>query len=152
MTCLAKDSMSAKIESIAPDMNAKEALRVLLTSGRSGLPVLDKDGAVVGVFTEKEALSAILPGYVKDVGSFIYGDDSKAAMKKFSHLDGHVVSDLMRTEVPTVTEDTPLAEVSRIMLTRNERRIIVVRGAKAVGVLTRHDIVKALAEKCGMKF
>lgn len=151
MTFFVKDCMSRKVESLAPEMDAREALKRLINIGRSGLPVLDKSGAVVGVFTEREVLKAILPGYLKDVGEFIYGDDSKSELKKLAHLDKFTVKDLMRTDVPVVKEDTSLTEVSHIMLTKSERRVIVVRDGKAVGVLTRYDIVKALAEKAGIK-
>ncbi len=151
MTLICKDCMSRKLESLSPDTNAMDALKRLIAVGRSGLPVLDKNGAPVGVFTEKEILKAILPSYLKDVGSFVYGDDSKSELKKLSHLDRFLVKDLMRTDVPVVKEDTSLTEVSHIMLTKSERRVIVVRDGKAIGVLTRYDIVRALAEKAGVQ-
>ena len=150
MSFVAKDYMSKKIKSVSPDMNAKDALKLLIKSGMSGLPVLKKSGAVAGVFTEKEVLSAILPVYLKKVGEFVYGEDSKHELKKLAHLGKFQVKDIMRKEVPTVTEETSLTEVSKIMLTKSERRIIVVRGDKAVGVITRSDVVKALAKEAGM--
>ncbi len=147
MQLIAKDCMSHKIRSIGPDVNAKEALKTLLESGMSGLPVLNKRGAVLGVFTEKEVLTAILPAYVKNVGAFVYGEDSKTVLKRVARLDRFLVKDVMRKEVQTVTEETPLSEVSRVMLTRSERRVIVTKDGKAVGVITRSDVVRALAKE-----
>jgi CBS domain-containing protein len=123
-----------------------------MRSRTSGLPVLDRRGTVVGVFTEKEVLKAILPSYVKDVGDFIYGEDSKAELKKLCRLEKSKVRDVMRKEVPTVSGETSLTEVSRIMLTRSERRVVVTRGRKAIGVITRSDVVRALAEEAGLRF
>jgi len=57
----------------------------------------------------------------------------------------------MRTEVSVAGEDSPLAEISRIMLTNSQRRVIVTKGDKAVGVITRWDLVKALAAEAGIK-
>ena len=152
MSFVAKDYMSKKIKSVRPDMNAKKALLLLIQSRTSGLPVIDKTGAVVGVFTEKEVLKAILPSYIKDVGAFIYGEDSKAELKKLCRLEKCKVEDVMRIEVPTISPETSLTEVSKIMLTKNERRVIVTKGNKAIGVITRSDVVKALAKEAGMRF
>jgi CBS domain-containing protein len=142
--------MSKTIKSVQPDMNAKEALKALIRSGASGLPVIDGQGILVGVFTEKEILKSILPSYLKDVGNFVYGEDSKLELKRLAHLDRLTVKDIMRTEVPTVTEETSLTEISHIMLTRSERRVMVVKGKKALGVITRADVVTALAKEAGV--
>ena len=151
MSFVAKDYMSKKIKSVRPDMNAKKALQLLIHSKTSGLPVIDRTGAVVGVFTEKEVLKAILPSYIKDVGAFIYGEDTKAELKKLCRLQKFQVKDVMRTEVPTIVGETSLTEVSKIMLTRNERRVIVTKGNRAIGVITRSDVMKALAKEAGMR-
>jgi len=150
MSFTAKDCMSKTIKSVQPDMNAKEALKALIRSGASGLPVIDGQGILVGVFTEKEILKSILPSYLKDVGNFVYGEDSKLELKRLAHLDRLTVKDIMRTEVPTVTEETSLTEISHIMLTRSERRVMVVKGKKALGVITRADVVTALAKEAGV--
>lgn len=150
MSSVAKDYMSKKIKLVRPDMNAKKALQLLIRSRTSGLPVIEKTGAIVGVFTEKEVLKAILPSYVKDVGTFIYREDSKAELRKLCRLQNFQVKDVMRIEVPTVSPETSLAEVSKIMLTRNERRVIVVKGKKVVGVITRSDVMKALTKEAGI--
>ena len=145
-----KDVMSKEIRSVSPDMNAKEALGMLVTTGTSGLPVIDKEGRLVGVFTEKEILKAILPVYIKDVGTFVYSEVSKSELKKIANIEKFSVKDLMRKEVPTVTEETSLTEVSRIMLTKSERRVVVIRDGKAVGVVTRCDVIRALAKEAGV--
>jgi CBS domain-containing protein len=142
-----KDIMSTDIKSIPPDINAKEALKLLIETGMSGFPVIDAAGEAIGVFTEKEILSAILPSYIKAVGSFVYTADSKAELKKLAALEKVPVKDLMRKEVPAIDIEATLTEASKMMLTRSERRLIVVSGKKAVGVVTRSDVVTALAKE-----
>jgi len=151
MSLKVKDVMSKEIKSLSPDMNAKDALEYLIKSGMSGLPVIDSDDNLVGVFTEKEVLSAIVPSYVKDVGAFVYGEDSKAELKKLVQLEKFKIKDLMRKEFSTIGEESSLTEASKIMLTKSERRIVVVRGRHPVGIITRCDVVKALADKAGIK-
>jgi len=145
-----KDCMSRKIKSILPDMNAGEALKMLIKSGASGLPVIDKLGALKGVFTEKEVLKAILPGYLKDVGAFIYSEDSKSELKKLADLDKFTAQDIMRKDVPTLDEEASLSEASHIMLTKSERRIVVTKNNLPTGVITRCDVVRALAKEAGV--
>ncbi len=150
MGSLVKDVMSRNVKSISPDMSAKDALKVLMDTKMSGLPVIDADGTLAGVFTEKEILKAIIPVYVEQVGVFVYGEDSKTEIKKLAQLDRFLVRDLMRKEVPTVEEDTSLTEAAKIMLTKSERRIIVLKDKKPVGVVTRYDLVRELAREAGL--
>jgi len=142
--------MSKNIKSILPDMNVKDALKVLIDADISGLPVIDERNNLVGVFTEREVLKAILPVYVKSVGTFVYAADSKAEIRKIANLEKFLVKDLMRKDVPTIDEEASLTEASRIMLIKCERRIVVLKNAKPVGVITRSDVVKALANKAGI--
>lgn len=146
-----KDIMSKEIKSLAPDMNAKDALKMLIENDMSGMPVIDEGQNLIGVFTEREILKAILPVYVKQVGQFIYAEDSKGEIKKLAAMDRFRVKDLMRKDVPTIDENASLTEASKIMLTRSERRIIVTADKKPVGVVTRYDVVRALARKAGVE-
>lgn len=150
MSCRAKDCMNTNIKSVHPDMNAKEALAFLLKSGVSGLLVIDSLGHLLGVFTEKEVLKSILPVYLKKIGSFAYAQDSKSELHKLQHLDSFLVKDIMRKEISTVSEDTCLSEVSHIMLSKSERRVAVTREGRPVGVITRSDVVTALAKEAGI--
>src|SRR3989338_725728 len=122
-----KDVMSTDIKHVSPGMNAKEALKMLIETGMSGFPVIDSGNNLVGVFTEREILKAILPVYVKDVGTFIYADDSKSELKKIESLEKFKVSDLMRKDVPTIDAEASLMEALRIMLPRSERRVVVIK-------------------------
>ena len=150
MNSKVKDVMSTDIKHISPDMNVKEALKMLIETGMSGFPVIDSGNNLLGVFTEREILKAILPVYVQNVGTFIYADDSKSELKKIAALEKFKVGDLMRKDVPTIDAEASLTEASRIMLTRSERRIVVIKGKKPVGVITRADVVGALARKANV--
>lgn len=116
----------------------------------SGLPVIDAQGKLVGMFTEKDVLSYVLPSYIAKVGRFIYEENPKSVRKKFGELDKMKVSRLMRKEVVTTTEDTTLCEVARIMLTHQARRLPVLdKTGAVVGIAARGDILKATAEEAG---
>ena len=141
----AKEIMTKDITSIAPDTNASEALELLLKMRISGLPVLDEKNKLVGMFTEKEVLSAILPSYVEKVGRFMYQENPKAVKQKTLAFRDLKVKDVMRRTSVTLDEDTTLCEVARIMLTQKARRTPVLNKEKeVVGILARGDVVEAL--------
>lgn len=143
-----REIMTKEVTSVSPDANAKEALELLRKMQISGLPVIDETNKLVGMFTEKEVLTAILPSYVEKVGRFMYQENPKAVKQKVASLSTVKVKDIMRKEVVTVDEDTALCEVARLMLTQKARRLPVInKTGEVVGIVARGDVVKALFEE-----
>lgn len=141
-----KEIMTKDVISLSPNIIAKDALDILLKRQISGLPVIDSQEILVGMFTEKEILSYILPSYISTVGRFIYEENPKSVKKKFMELDKIKISQLMRKDVITTTPNTTLCEVARLMLTQKARRIVVVdETKKVVGIVARCDLVRAFA-------
>lgn len=102
------------------------------------LPVLDLAGRLVGIVVEKDILStAPSPATVLS----IY--EVHALLSKLR------LADIMTTPVLTVTEDCPVEEAARIMITHRIGCLPVMRGATLVGVITETDIFKTLAEALG---
>jgi len=145
-----KEIMTKDVVSVKPDDNAKDALGLLLKMQISGLPVIDAQGKLIGMFTEKDVLKNILPSYIEKVGRFVYEENPKSIKKKFEDLVNLTISQLMRKEIVTVDEDTSLCEVTHLMLTQNVRRIPVLnKEKKVVGIVAREDIIKAYAKEAG---
>jgi len=145
-----RDIMVREVTSINPDDNAQDALMFLFKMRFSGLPVIDAAGKLVGMFTEKDILTAVLPSYIEKVGRFVYEEDPKSIKKKFEGLVNLTVSQLMRKDVVTVDENTSLCEAARLILTQKVRRIPVLNKEKRViGIIAREDIVKAYAREAG---
>lgn len=140
--------MVRNVVSIKPDDNAYDALMLLFKMQISGLPVIDSDARLAGMFTEKNVLSHVLPSYIERVGKFIYEENPKSTKKKLAELKKMRVAQLMRKEVVTTTEDVTLCEVARIMLTQKVRRLPVLdKAGKVVGIIARQDILKAMSKE-----
>lgn len=144
-----REIMTRKVVSVDPDDNAKEVLGLLCKMEISGLPVIDTKGKLVGMFTEKDILRHVLPSYLEKVGRFIYEENPKSIRKKFLDLNKIKVSQIMRKDVITTTEDTTLCEVARIMLMEKARRIPVLDKATklVIGMVSRGDVLRALAKE-----
>lgn len=145
-----KEIMNKDVISIKPEEDVKEALKLLFKLKISGLPVIDKEERLVGMFTEKEVLKNILPSYIERVGRFVYEENPKSIKKKFMELENLKVEQLMRKEVVIADEDAACCEVARIMLLENARRIPVLnKEKKVVGIVAREDIVKVYTKEAG---
>ena len=139
------DIMAREVTSVSPDASATEAVELLLKMQISGLPVVDDNRKLLGMFTEKEVLAGILPSYVEKVGSFTYQDNPKAVKQKIINMRGVKVRELMRRNVVTVNAEANLCEAARLMLIQKVRRLLVFNQAKeVVGIVSRGDIVRAL--------
>lgn len=143
-----KEVMAKEVISVKPEDTALEALTQLFKIKISGLPVIDNQGILQGMFTEKDVLSYILPSYIQKVGRFIYEENPKSTRKKFLELGNVKVGQIMRQEVVTTTEEITLCEAARIMLTQKARRLPVVnKSGKVVGIVARCDILRALSKE-----
>lgn len=146
-----KEIMQKDVISVKPEDSVSDVLNLLFKMEISGLPVIDSQGRLVGMFTEKEALSHILPSYIEKVGRFIYEENPKSTKRKLQELSKVKVAQLMRREVVTAGEDATLCEVARIMLTQKARRLPVVdKSGKVIGILARGDVLRAFAKEAGI--
>ena len=112
----------------------------------SGLPVLDTAGRLVGVVTEGDFLRRTetaterkRPRWLE----FLVGPGPLA--DEYVHTHGRKVSEIMSADPVTVEENTPLEEVVALMEKKRVKRIPVVRGDKVVGIVSRANLLHALA-------
>ena len=142
--------MKKDVKTISPDISAQEALDLLLKAKVSDLPVIDKEGRLVGVFSETNILSYITPSYLQRVGSFMYEENPKAVRKKFAELTQLKVDQLMSKNPARITQDATLCEVVKIIMIEKAYHIPVVdTSGKVVGIVAPHDALKAFAKEAG---
>ncbi len=141
----AKDVMSREVVTVGPDATIAQAAGLMLPKRLSGLPVVDKDGALVGIVTEGDFLRRAEIGTIRRRPrwiEFIIGPGRLAG--EYTHAAGRVVREIMSPQVRTVSEDTPLADVVALMEKHHIKRLPVVRGATLVGIVTRQDLLRAV--------
>ncbi|MDR5683186.1 MAG: CBS domain-containing protein [Armatimonadota bacterium] len=135
----ARDVMSAPVITIDPQASVKEAAERLITHHISGMPVLTADGQLVGIVTEADLLHKESGPQGGGLLAFVRG--SGEARK----AEGLVVADVMTARVVTVTEETPVREIARLMTRHKINRVPVVRDGRVVGIVSRADVLRALA-------
>jgi len=142
----AADIMTAPVVSIAPDASVLEAIRLVLQSHISGLPVIDSSGTLVGMVTEGDFLRRAETDTTRERPrwlEFLLGPSRLAEEYVRSHA--RKVEEVMSREPITVTEDTPLNEVVLMMEHRHIKRLPVLRSSQVVGIVSRSDLMHALA-------
>jgi CBS domain-containing protein len=138
--------MSTRVVSIAPDANVQEAIQLMLQNRISGLPVIDTSCTLVGVVTEGYFLRRAETGTGRRRPrwlEFLMGPRRMA--DEYVQAHARKIEGVMTREPITITEDAPLDEVVRLMERRRIKRLLVVRGKKVVGTVSRANLLHALA-------
>jgi CBS domain-containing protein len=142
----AKDIMTSPVISVEPDASIWQAVRIMLQRRISGLPVIDKDGHLLGMVSEGDFLRRAETGTQRQRSrwlEFLLGPGRLADEYTRSH--GRKVQEIMTPDPVTVAEETPLEEVVRTMEKRRIKRLPVMHGKDVVGIVTRANLVHALA-------
>jgi CBS domain-containing protein len=113
----AKDIMTREVVTVSPSLPVKMLANLLIKNQISGAPVADKKGQIVGLVSETDLIA-----------------------KK-----GKQVKTIMSNKVVQITEETPVEEIARLMIAHKIRRLPVMRGKSLVGIVSRADVVGAIA-------
>ena len=142
----AADIMTRRVVSIGAEASVLEAIRLMLQNKISGLPVVDVEGLLAGIVTEGDFLRRAETGTQRTRSrwlEFLMGPGRLAA--EYVHSHGRKGSEVMTADPVAIDEDTPLAEVVRILEERRIKRVPVVRGRRVVGIVSRANLLHALA-------
>lgn len=141
-----RDVMTPSVISVTPDASVATAAHLMLQKRISGLPVIDELGHLAGIVSEGDFLRRAeadtgrrRPRWIE----FFMGPGRLA--DEYVRLSGRKVGDVMTREVRTVSPDAPLEEVVRLMERHNIKRVPVVDNGKVVGIVTRANLLHAVA-------
>jgi len=142
----AANLMTCKVLSISPDASILEAMQLMLLNGVSGLPVIDQRGSLVGIVTEGDFLRRVETGTEKERPKWleIFMGPGRLA-DEYVRTHGRRVGEVMTPDPFTIAEDTPLEDVVDSMERRRIKRVPVVREGRVVGIVSRADLLHALA-------
>jgi CBS-domain-containing membrane protein len=119
----------------------------MLTNRVSGLPVVDESANLVGVVTEGDFLRREEIGTLRQRPrwlEFLLGPARLAS--EYAHAAGRMVEEIMTENPHTVSEDDSLETVVELMERHRIKRLPVLREGRLVGIVSRADLVHALAE------
>ena len=130
------------------DEKVEAAIGAILRCGLPALPVVADDGALVGIFGEREFMAALFPGYVgqlKHAGFIKHGLDD--AIERRIGCRNESVSGYMNTEHIAVGEDFSDVQLAETFLHHRVLIVPVVHETGVRGVVTRADFFRRIAER-----
>ena len=142
----AADVMTSEVITVTPDMSVREIAKLMYTRHISGVPVLDREKRVIGIVGEGDLLGhAEVAGERRRTWWLDAFVNSNALARDYIKTHGRIAGDVMTPTVITVAPTTSIAEIAKILQRHRIKRVPVVDGDKLVGIVTRGDLLKALA-------
>lgn len=122
-----KNYMARHLVTLKPDDEVLRAIHTLIEHKIAGAPVVDKDGKLVGILTEKDCM--------------------KAAVDASYHSQyGGLVVDFMSTEVEVMDVEDSIIEAAKRFLNKSYRRYPVMDNNRLVGQISSADVIRALGD------
>ena len=143
----ARDIMTSPVITVGPNTTVREIAALLLENRISAVPVLEAD-QLVGLVSEADLLHRHEIGTDRAAPSrtwwlrWFNADRSPAQYIK-SHAT--IARDVMTRVVVSVAPETSLAEIASLLEERGLKRVLVLRGSQVVGIVSRSNLVQALA-------
>ena len=124
-----QDFMAKKLITFTPDVDIRKAIETIVKKGISGAPVVNEEGELVGMLSEKDCIRTIVGGpYNQEPGGV------------------GTVADFMSTNVATIPSTASVMDAAYEFAFTQYRRFPVVENGKLVGQISRHDILKAIVK------
>ena len=122
---IARDFMTTHVHTIAADSNVGDAVRMLVERGHSGAPVVDAGGAPLGILSEYDCIRVL----------------AQAIADRWP--EGRV-TELMSSTLETVAPTDDVLTLATRFADGRHRRLLVVENGRLVGLISRHDLLRAL--------
>jgi len=145
----AKDIMTTQVVTVSPETTVREVALLLADKGIGMVPVVDH-GDVVGIVSEGDLIHRQELGtdeYRKRSSWIRIFEDREAAAAFATKAHGMRARDVMTRNVIRVSEHASLAEIADTLESNSVKRLLVLREKKLVGIVSRADIVRALAAR-----
>jgi CBS domain-containing protein len=149
----AMDVMTTDVITVDPETTVQALATLLAERGISGAPVVDASGRLVGIVSEGDLLHRAETGTARRHRerrrSWWLDHFAAELARDYVKSHGRTVKDIMTRDVVTVTEDTDLGEVAALLEAKRIKRVPVTRDGKVIGIISRANLVRALASTKG---
>ena len=151
MAELVREIMDSDPVTVSPDASVEEVVRALRDNELPGVPVVDGDGRCVGIVTEADLVlpdedgDLHIPHYVNLFGGTVFLEPLGRFEERLRKAFASKASDMMSEDPDTVGPEATVREAARTIHETGHNRLPVVEDGRLVGVVTRVDVLGALA-------
>ncbi|HMK67259.1 MAG TPA: CBS domain-containing protein [Stellaceae bacterium] len=140
------DVMVRDVISVHPDTQVTQAVELLTKHDISALPVVNGDGELVGILSEADLIHRVELGTERVRPRWLEAVTGASTLaEEFAKSHGKTVSELMTSDVVSVSEETPVSEIASLLERKRIKRVPVTRDGKLVGIVSRSNLIQALA-------
>lgn len=139
-----EDIMTRQVITVRPETTVQEAARLMFTNRISGLPVVDAGGRVVGIVSDGDLIQRQRRPKVRPWWRLFFENGERLA-REYRKVVGITVGDVMTRPALVISPVFGIETAAAIMANRQIRRLPVVQDGQLVGIVSRGDLVKALA-------
>lgn len=141
----AADIMTTNVITVSPETTVREVAQLLLRHRISGVPVVDGQGRLVGIVSEGDLIGHSEFKDEQRRSWWLSIFDTGMSARGYARTHAHSASEVMTTSVVTVADDASLPEIAKTLEKRRIKRVPVLRDGKLVGIVTRSNLLQALA-------
>jgi CBS domain-containing protein len=151
MAAVVRDIMDPDPVTVRPETPVEEVVTALRRHELPGLPVVDQEGRVVGIVTEADLVlpddhgDLHIPHYINLFGGTIFLEPLSRFEQRLRKAFASNAADMMTSDPDSVSPDTTVQEAARIIHESGHNRLPVVEDGRLIGVVTRLDVLGALA-------
>jgi CBS domain-containing protein len=146
-----QEIMTTPVITVTANTTVRELASILTLNKISGVPVVDDQDRVLGMVSEADIIlqdtDIHFPYYIQFLESVIYLQSVHRFEERVRKAVGSKVSEIMTEDVVSVAPDETVREVATLMADRNVNRLPVTEDGRLVGIVTRGDIVRAIAQQ-----
>lgn len=142
-----RDVMRTDLVLIKKDATYKEVAKTLYDHKISGAPVVDDNGKLVGIISEKDLFKVLYPYYKTFYATPQAYADLENRENKAQEVQDHPIGDYMSKEVVIISPDEPIMSAGATMLARHMHRLPVVEDGKLIGMVSRKSIYRAILQQ-----
>lgn len=140
-----REIMTRDLTSVEPDTTVRELIHILDKSGLTSVPVVDEDGRVLGIVSERDIIEGAMPGYFELLHGASFLPTVDQFSQKLREIEHEPVSLYMTHQAIKIDEDEEDLTVADVMIRKNLKMLPVVnRNGLLVGLLRRIDLLKDL--------
>jgi CBS domain-containing protein len=144
------DVMVRDVVTVRPDTDVADAIKLLAEHDVSALPVVEAAGNLVGVLSEADLIHRAEIGTEKHRPWWLEAMTGASTLaEEFAKSHGKKVGEVMTDGVISVSEETPLSEIAALFERKRIKRVPVVKDGKLVGIVSRSNLIQALASAVG---
>ena len=142
----AVDVMTTTVVTVGPDACVQDVANILLGSRISAVPVVDRNGSLLGIVSEGDLMRRVEAGTGRRRPwwlAILTGREVLATEYVKEH--SRKVTDVMTRHVVTAAPDTPLSTIASLLEKNAIKRVPIVENGKVVGLVSRANLLQALA-------